>query len=69
MPGDEERNGGVQDDAPEDLPTDCSRRRGAVSMKAGDTLATPICALMITGNTATSQVRKTLASEAEARAR
>jgi len=27
----------------------------AVSMKAGDTLATPICALMITGNTATTR--------------
>ena len=34
----------------------------AVSMNAGGTLTTPIWALMITGKTATSQVRKTFAS-------
>jgi hypothetical protein len=31
-------------------------------MNAGDTFITPIWALMMTGNTATSQVRNTLAS-------
>ena len=35
----------------------------AVSMKDAGTFITPIWALMITGNTATSQVRKTLASK------